>query len=135
MTARRPLRPLDSVHIELFVTRRSDRPRVRSGSKRLYSLARRATQSAGGSGPHLFLLERRPRPRRRPENLRSAIGARTDEDVWLELTFYPSAKSRRRILRALWANSQVARLAGAVESLNLTRKRAWTLATGASQPT
>lgn len=96
-------------------------------------MVRPLTRSDGGFGPHLFLLEAKPRPRRRPENLREAIGARPNEDVWLELTFYPSLEGGKLTLHKLWESPRVARLAEKVEGLNLRRKRTWTLATGELQ--
>lgn len=98
-------------------------------------MVRPLTRREGGSGPHLFLLEARPRARRWPENLRRSIGARSDEDVWLELTFYASAKRRKRTLAKAWAIPEVAALAKKVEGLTERRKRAWTLATGDLQTT
>ncbi len=68
--------------------------------------------------------------RRWPENLRTSLRARPDEDVWLELTFYASAQRRRRTLAKVWAIPEVAPLAEKVEGLTERRKRAWTLATG-----
>ena len=115
------------------MTQRSDRRRLRRGCQRLYSLVRPVTEGAGGSGPHLFLLEAPSRARRRPENLQTAIGAKGDEDVWLELAFYPGGTGRRRTLNRLWADPRIARLARNVERLNLRRRRAWSLATGTAQ--
>lgn len=132
VSTRRPALP-PSVHVELFVTERSRRNRVRGGCIRLYSVVRPLTRSDGGFGPHLFLLEAKPRPRRRPENLREAIGARPNEDVWLELTFYPSPERGKQTLRKLRQLPRVAQLAEKVEGLNLRRKRMWTLAAGELQ--
>lgn len=125
--------PPPSVHIELFVTPRSQRAKVRRISRALYRAVRPRTRRRGGSGPHLFLLEPRPRKRDWPANLRAALGAKPDEDLWIELAFYSSAKNRRSTLRELWAIPDVARLAGGVESITRKRPRAWTLALGRLQ--
>ena len=63
------------------------------------------------------------------------MGARPDEDVWLELTFYSSAEQQRRTLAKLWSTPHVAQLAGRAEALNLRRRRSWVLATAKVQVT
>ncbi len=81
-------------------------------------------------GPWLFLLEPRPRRRTSPQNLRTALGVKSDEDLWLELAFYRNPSARRRTLRSIWEDPRVARTAGRVEALNRTRNRSWTVALG-----
>lgn len=122
--------PGASVHVEVFVTARADRRRVVGACRELYGSARPLTERRGGRGPWLYLIERRARSDRRPMALESAVLARSKEDVWLEVTFYPSSTQRRSILRALWAGPRIRPKALAAESYNLTRRRSWLLGTG-----
>lgn len=133
MTEDRNFAPPPSVHVEVFVTRRSQRDRVRRRCRALYSVVRTLTRKDGGAGPYLFLLDSRSRHRLRPEDLRAAMGAKPGEDVWFELTFYRNAELRKRTLRKLWAMPEVARLAEGAEALTLRRKRTWLIATGAAR--
>lgn len=126
---RRPVLP-PTVHIELFVVPRARRSELRHRCGDLYRSVRPITQRRGGLGPILFLLEGRPRRRRIPQNLRPVLGAKPDEDLWLELAFYPGTPAMRATLRRLWKSPLIAGLARQVEDLNRKRVRSWTLATG-----
>ena len=53
-----------------------------------------------------------------------------DEDLWLELAFYPGTLAMRNILRLVWKSPHVAGLAQQVEGLQRKRDRSWTLAIG-----
>lgn len=134
MVAARGFAPPPSIHAELFVTPRSKRAQVRRGTRDLYSVVRPWTEGKGGAGPLLFLLEARPRSRDWPENLRDSLGVRPDEDIWLELAFYPSDSARRRLIRTLWGTARVPQLARRVERLTRRRKGCWTLALGTREP-
>ncbi len=93
----------------------------------LYASARALTEGRGGHGPWLYLVERSSRRRRRPATVDSAVHARPNEDVWIEVTFYPDPARRRSILRALWADARIRRKAVAAERHNRKRPRSWFL--------
>lgn len=133
MVAGRKVELPPSVHIELFVIPRSQRPQLRRGSRRLYRAVRAPTRQSGGAGPYLYLVESRRRAGDRPQDLAKALGVRAHEDLWLELAFYPSPSARRRLLTNLWKRADVIRLARGVEAQIRTRHRAWTLANGVRQ--
>ena len=133
MSPRAHRSPGASVHVEIFVTARSDRRRVVAACRDLYGAVRGMTERGGGRGPWLYLVEDRPRRNRRPISLGSAVQARSDEDVWLEVTFYPTSSRQRSILRQLWADSRIRPKAVLAESFNLPRRRSWLLGTGAAR--
>lgn len=120
-----------TVHVELFVVPRSKRSELLHRSRDLYRVVRPPTRRRNGVGPWLFLLEGKPRRRTIPQNLRSVVEVRPDEDLWLELAFYSGPSAMRETLRQLWKRPQVVRLAQEVERLSRKRSRSWTIATGA----
>lgn len=119
------------MHVEFFVTARADRRRVVAACRDLYASARALTERHGGRGPWLYLVERSSRRRRRPATLTSAVHARPNEDVWIEVTFYPDPARRRSILRALWADARIRQKAVPAERHNRKRPRSWFLGIGA----
>ena len=119
-----------AVHVELFVTARRDRGHVRRRCHDLYAQARPTTARAGGDGPWLYLLKKPTRPLVWPEHLRKAMGVRSDEDLWLELAFYPSVRRGRAIIRSLRKDPEVSDKALAAERYNIRRRRSWTIGNG-----
>ncbi|HXW67536.1 MAG TPA: hypothetical protein VEL82_06660 [Thermoplasmata archaeon] len=125
---------LGAVHLELFVTARRDRERVRRSCRAAYAAVRPRTARAGGAGPWLYLVTPPQRRRRAPEHVRRSLRVRAGEDLWLELAFYPNVAEGRSIIRALWARAEVRDKILAAERYNLRRRGAWTLANARRQP-
>jgi len=134
MAARPGSRRHAAIHVELFVTARRNRGRLRRSCRDLYARVRPATARAGGDGPWLYLLSQPTRPLAWPEHLRRALGVRPDEDLWLELAFYPSIRRGRTTIRTLRKDPEIGEKAAAAEGYNLRRRRSWTISNGDSQP-
>ena len=132
-----PVRPRSrrhaAIHVELFVTARLDRGRVRRSCRDLYARVRPTTARAGGDGPWLYLLKTPTRRLTWPEHLRRALGVRPDEDLWLELAFYPSIRRGRSIIRSLRKDPEVRATALTAEGYNIRRRRSWTISNGDAQ--
>ena len=91
------------LHLELWVASRKDRARIRDVTRKVYSVARRVTESEGGSGPRVFLVDQDP-PRPKTPRLRGLFGLRSHEDLWVELAFYPNKVRMKKIIRKIWTN-------------------------------
>lgn len=113
--------PLPLMHLELWVTRRKDRPRSSRILRRTYTVARRITQDGGGSGPWVFLVDPDP-PNPKTRRLRALLALRPDEDLWVELVFYPNRVRARNIIRRIWKDPQFAVHAAALDRL-VSRRR------------
>lgn len=122
-----------AVHVELFVTARPERGKVRRACRAVYARVRPATARGGGDGPWLYLLTRPTRRSFIPEHLRRAMGVRTGEDLWLELAFYPSIPRGRATIRALWKDPDVREKLLRAEGFNLRRRGSWTIGNGELQ--
>lgn len=55
----------------------------------------------GGSGPWVFLVDPDP-PNRRTQRLRGILGLRPNEDLWVELAFYPNKGRMKNTIRRIW---------------------------------
>jgi hypothetical protein len=119
-----------AVHVEVFLTRREDRRKVVSVCGKLYRTVRRFTERQGGWGPRLYLLESHPRRGPGPVEFRKGVRARSSEDLWIEIAFYPSSSTRRSIVRHLWTNERVRATLVQAESYNLARRGSWLLGVG-----
>src|SRR5215467_657207 len=86
--------PLPVLHLELWVALRKNRVRVSRILRDLYGVARRVTQNEGGSGPWVFIVDPDP-ANPKTARLRIILGLRSEEDLWMELAFYPN-KNRMR---------------------------------------
>lgn len=89
------------LHLELWVALRKDRARMRVVTRRIYRIARQVTESEGGSGPRVFLVDLDP-PRPKTPRLRSLFGLRPHEDLWVEMAFYPNKVRMKNIIRKIW---------------------------------
>ena len=76
----------------------------------IYKSARRITQNSGGNGPWLFLTNPDP-PDANSSRLRKTLGVRSDEDLWVELTFYPDKALMKRIIAEIWKDQTFLSLA------------------------
>ena len=120
-SGRRLVPPLPTVHLELWVARRKDRTRVSRILRRVYRIARRITKDGGGSGPWVFLVDADP-TKTKTARLRAILGLRPDEDLWMELVFYPNKVRMRTIIRRIWNHPQVTANADALAGLVSSRK-------------
>jgi hypothetical protein len=122
ITSRRlRVQPLPTLHLELWVALRKDRARLGRTLRKLYGIAGRITEDGGGSGPWLFLVDpdsSNPKTAR----LRTILGLRPKEDLWVELAFYPNRVRMRSIIRRVWKQPGVLVNAGALDDLLSTRK-------------
>jgi hypothetical protein len=79
------------------------------------------TQDGGGSGPWVFLVS--PDPENpKTARLRTVMGLRPEEDLWLELVFYPNRTRMRAIIRRIWKEPRFALHAEALDGLISKRK-------------
>ena len=90
-------------------------------TRKIYRIARQVTEDEGGSGPRVFLVEHDP-PNPKTPRLRTILGLRPQEDLWVELTSYPNKVSMKRIIRKIWKQQQFITHANKLESLLWTRK-------------
>ena len=104
------------MHLELWVSLRRDRRRVSAILTRVYNIARRITEQGGGSGPWTFLVDPDP-PNPHSDRLRRILGLRPDEDLWVELTFYPTKSSMRSIIRRIWSDGNFKLEAAALDTV------------------
>ena len=112
---------MPALHLELWVSLRKDRARVHGLLRKLYGIARRITQDGGGWGPWVFLVDPDP-AKPKTARLRAILGLRSDEDLWVELVFYPNRVRMRNIIRRIWQHPQVRANADALDGLVSRRK-------------
>jgi hypothetical protein len=89
--------------------------------RRTYSVARRITQEEGGSRPWTFLVDPDP-PNPKTTRLRTTLGLRPEEDLWVEFVSYPNRRLMRNIIRRIWKDPQFAVHASALDGLVSRRK-------------
>lgn len=100
---------------------RKDRARMRQITRKIYGIAQQITENEGGSGPRVFLVEQDP-PNPKTPRLRNILGLRPQEDLWVELTFYPDTIRMKGIIRKIWKQPQFIKHASKIESLVSKRK-------------
>ena len=93
--------PPPTLHLELWVSLRKNRARVGRALRKLYRVARSITTSRGGDGPWLFLVQPDPTTTK-TARLRSILALRPEEDLWVELAFYPNHSLMRDIINSIW---------------------------------
>jgi len=69
----------------------------------------------------VYLVEPDP-PDSKTVRLRTTLGLRPEEDLWLELVSYPNRVLARTIIRRIWKDPQFAVHAAALDSLISRRK-------------
>ena len=94
-------------HLELFVSLRKDRARIRRVLRSIYAVARPVTGEGGGAGPWVYLVDPDP-PATPTRRLRAALDLRPDEDLWIELAFYPDRAAMRKIIKRIWQSPDFA---------------------------
>jgi len=112
---------LPKLHFELWVARRRNRARLSRLLQRIYRVARRITEEGGGSGPWVYLVDPDP-ANARTTRLRILLGLRPDEDLWIELVYYPSRVRMRQIIAQIWKHPVVVADAQALDALLSNRK-------------
>lgn len=112
---------LPTLHLELWVSLRKDRARTRQIIRRVYRIARQVTEDEGGNGPRVFLVEQDP-PSPKTPRLRSLLGLRPQEDLWVEMAFYPNQVRMKKIIRKIWKQQQFIVHANKLEGLLSKRK-------------
>jgi len=116
--------PLSTLHLELFVSSRKNRARISRILQKVYRIARRLTQDGGGNGPWVFLVDPKS-PNRKVPRLRTLLDVRPDEDLWVELVFYPNRARRRTTIRRIWNDQEFVATVGPLEQLISRRKLAY----------
>ena len=97
------------------VALRIDRARVSRILRKIYTVARRITRDGGGSGPWTFLVDPDP-AHPKTARLRTILGLRPAEDLWVEFVFYPNKARVRNIIRRIWQQPQVKADAAALDA-------------------
>ena len=98
--------PPPALHFELWVARRKDRTKLRKLLRNVYRIARKITHDRGGYGPWVFLAD--PDPKETSTvRLRRLLGLKPEEDLWVELTFYPNKTRMRSVIRQIWKHPQI----------------------------
>ena len=97
--------PMPIVHFEIWVSNRKDRRRMRAATSGAYQSARRITQSSGGSGPWIFLVDQDP-PDAKSPRLRKILGVQPKEDLWAEIVFYPNRRLMKTIIARIWKDGK-----------------------------
>ena len=87
----------------------------------MYRIARPITLEGGGSGPWVFLVDPDP-PHPKTRRLRTTLGLRPDEDLWLELVFYPDKVQMLKIIRRIWTQPRFIKSSEAINRLISRRK-------------
>ena len=105
----------------MWVALRKDRARLGRTLRKIYGIAGRITDDGGGSGPWLYLVDPDP-SNPKTARLRAILGLRPNEDLWMELVFYPNRARMRSIIRRVWKQPGVRVNAGALDDLLSTRK-------------
>ena len=108
-------------HLELFVSLRKDRARIRRVLTKLYAVARPVTEEGGGTGPWVYLVDPDP-PDTPTQRLRATLDLRPDEDLWIELAFYPDRVAMRKIIQRIWRSPDFARQATELAGLLSVRR-------------
>lgn len=109
------------LHFELWVALRKDRARMSRITRSVYRVAGRITKGGGGNGPWLFLVDKDP-PNPKTPRLRTILGLKPNEDLWIELAFYPSRVEMKKIIRQIWKQPQISTLADRLDGL-LSKRR------------
>src|SRR5262245_15751196 len=118
------LSPKSELHFEFWVALSRERLRLRRLLRRVYGIARPITQRGGGSGPWVFLV--RPDPvKAKSARLRAVLGLNSQEDLWIEIAFYPSSASMKKIIRKIWEQPKFSTLADGLDKLVSRIKRAY----------
>lgn len=89
--------------------------------RKVYRIARRITHDGGGFGPWVFLADPDPRTTR-TVRLRRLLGLKPEEDLWVELAFYPNKTRMRSIIRQIWTHPQIEAVMSPLTPLYSRRK-------------
>ena len=109
------------LHLELWVALRKNRKQLSRILRKIYGVARRVTEDEGGSGPWVFIVDPDP-PNPKTPRLRSVLGLKRNEELWVELAFYPSKVRMRNIISRIWQHASVLAAARTLEPLLSKRK-------------
>jgi hypothetical protein len=92
--------PLAILTVKLLISPRKNREAFRKAADVVYHRGRRTTQDGGGRGPWIFLAYE-DAPTVKSLRMKRALGVRLDEDLWIELAFYPNRANMMKIVRQL----------------------------------
>jgi hypothetical protein len=92
--------PLHILTVKLFVSPRKNREALRKAAEAVYHHGRRTTEDGGGNGPWIFLAYE-DAPTVKSLRMKGILDVNFDEDLWVELTFYPNRQSMIKIVRQL----------------------------------
>lgn len=122
----------DVIHVEVYVVPRRDRTEFRRRARKPIALVREITHTRGGSGPHFYRVDTQHLGHG-VLGLGNLFKVRSNEDLWVEITFYPNSQSRQAIMNEVWKNEELAASIEALESLNSKRPGAWAMANAVLQ--
>ncbi len=92
--------PLPILTTKLFVSPRKNRVALRKAAEAVYHHGRHITQDGGGNGPWVFLAYE-DAPTVKSLRMKRILDVNSDEDLWVELAFYPDRPSMMKIVRQL----------------------------------
>ena len=92
--------PLPILTVTLFVSPRKNRDALRKAAGAVNRHRRRATHDGGGDGPWIFLAYE-DAPTAKSLRMKRILDIHLDEDLWVELAFYPHRPSMMKIVRRL----------------------------------
>jgi len=123
-----------TLHYETWVALRKNRDQIRKGLRKTYRIARRITKANGGYGPWTFLVDADP-AHPKTARLRKILGLKPEEDLWMELVFYPNKERMKSIIKQIWNEPEFTKVAGSTDKLLSKRKVGYeaTLAYGSLQ--
>ena len=117
----------DVVHVELYVVPRKYRTAFRKSLREPIGIAQSITRAGAGHGPDFYRVDIERSSRTAP-SIGSLLKVRSNEDLWIEIAFYPSWQRRRSILKKIWGNSKFTASVGAIDSLVSRRPRSYGVA-------
>lgn len=113
--------PPSTLHFELWVANRKDRAKMRRSLRNVYRIARKITHDGGGFGPWVFLADP-DQKKTSTVRMRRLLGLKLEEDLWVELTFYPNKTRMRSIIHDIWKHPQIEKVMSPLGPLLSKRK-------------
>lgn len=116
--------PLPILTVKLFVSPRKNREALRKAAEAVYRRGRRTTHDGGGNGPWIFLAYE-DAPTVKSLRMKGILDVNLDEDLWVELAFYPNRTSMMKIVRQLRHDKEFKTSTRKLEQLVSRRKHGY----------